>query len=312
MFLELMRQNVCNHLSRRHVSAMTTVSLPNLSVPQYWLAPVPDTAKGYRPAWFVECGLKFHSLRARLKHTEERRFLAWVPHGEGCPDWDHPPVDPATLTEEQLWKFPPRELPHRCQGYLLEDTALHSHIDELVQGLSRRERLQLWLNQKFDAFSEVGETRENFIRRLAELAADTIEDELTALTARVNLKLLQVQSAAERKGLSKNLPEAKLNEILNNRRQEFFSSINRLEALFSSGERLIVTAEDNQPLNQVVSDPDLHETLLQIEADVRRQLNALCTRCLEAASACDAFEIGLQPSQIKILRKGILWLPEPK
>ncbi|MCS7078713.1 MAG: hypothetical protein NZ585_01505 [Chloracidobacterium sp.] len=288
----------------------TLLSPPTLNVPQYWLAPVPDTADGYRPAWLVECSLKFHSLRARLKHTEERRFLAWVPRGEGSPDWEHPPLDPSGLTEDRLWKSPPRELPYQLHGCLLDDAALSGHVEELVDWLARREKLRLWFNRQFDAFSEVGETRESFIRRLAESAADTIEDELTALTARVNLKLLQVQAAAERKGLARNLPEAKLNEIVNNRRQEFFSSVNRLEALFSSGERLVVTAEDNQPLSQVVSDPDLHETLLHIEADVRRQLNALCTRCLEAASACDSFEVGLQPSQITIPRKGVLWLPE--
>lgn len=286
------------------------LSPPTLNMPQYWLAPPPDAARGYRPAWFVECSLKFHSLRARLKHTEERRFLAWVPRGEGSPDWEHPPIDPAVLTEERLWKSPPRELPHRFQACRLDDLALSGHVAELVDWLSRREKLRLWFNRQFDAFSEVGETREAFIKRLAESAADTIEDELTALTARVNLKLLQVQAAAERKGIGKNLPEAKLNEILTDRRQEFFSSMNRLEALFSSGERLIVTAEDNQPLNQVVSDPDLHETLLHIEADVRRQLNALCTRCLEAASACDSFEVGLQPGQIVVSRKSVLWLPD--
>ncbi|OYT73864.1 MAG: hypothetical protein CFK52_00455 [Chloracidobacterium sp. CP2_5A] len=277
---------------------------------QYWLAPVPEAASAYRPAWLVECSLKFHSLRARIKHTDERRFLAWAPRGEGSPDWEAPPLDPAGLTDAQLWKSPPRELPHRLQGYLLDEGALSRHADELVAWLSRREKLRLWFNKQFDAFSEVGETRESFVGRLAESAADAIEDELAALTARVNLKLLQVQAAAERKGLGKHLPEAKLNEILNDRRQEFFSSITRLESLFSSGERLIVAAEDNQPLSQAVSDPDLHETLLHIEMDVRRQLNDLCTRCLEAASACDPFEVGLQPGQIVLLRKFVLWLPE--
>ncbi len=289
---------------------MTTSPPPMLDVPQYWLADVPDTAQAYRPAWFAECSLKFHSLRARLKHTDERLFLAWVPRGEGEPDWDAPPREPSTVQVNQLWKSPPRDLPHWQQGYLLTQTALTRHVEELVLRLSRREKLRLWFNRQFDAFSEVGESRESFVQRLAESAAETIEDDLAALTARVNLKLLQVQAAAERKGLGQNLPEAKLNEILTERRQEFFSSITRLEALFSSGERLIVAADDNQPLNSVVSDPDLHETLLHIEADVRRQLNALCTRCLEAATACDPFEIGLQPGQITILRKGLLWLPE--
>ncbi|WP_281503752.1 hypothetical protein [Chloracidobacterium aggregatum] len=30
----------------------------------------------------------------------------------------------------------------------------------------------------------------------------------------------------------------------------------------------------------------------------------------ETAAACDPFEIGLQPGQITVLRKGLLWLPE--
>ncbi|MGQ9897076.1 MAG: hypothetical protein ACUVR8_05925 [Acidobacteriota bacterium] len=290
---------------------MVTFQPPTLDVPQYWLAEIPDEAQAYRPAWLVECGLKFHSLRARLKHTDERLFLAWVPQGEGEPDWDVPPCNLSTLCVNHLWKSPPRDLPYRQQGYLLTQAALARHAEQLVLQLSRREKLRLWFNQPFDTFSKVGEKREDFVKRLAELAAKAIEDELAALTARVNLKLLQVQTAAERKGLKQSLPEAKLNEILTERRQEFFSSITRLEALFSSGERLIVAVEDSQPLSNVVSDPDLHETLLHIEADVRRQLNAICTRCLETAAACDLFEIGLQqPNQITILRKCLLWLPE--
>lgn len=290
---------------------MNIQSSPKLSIPQYWLKSDSDASDftGYRPAFFVECSFKFHNLRAHIKHTEDRRYITWVPRGEGSPNWDHNPV--STIEDGGIWTGPQFEIPHLQEGFELGQTLFESHLESLVEDLSRTEKLRLWFNQNFDEFSNPGETRQKFIERLSDRAAGSIEDELAQLISHVNLKLAQVRQSEERKGRKLQLPEAKLNSVITGRRNELLTSQGRLEHLFQSGERLVVT-DDDKIESFAALDPEnreLHETLERIEQETRRKLNDLCTGCIQQVSECDEFVIGLQPQQIKVTRSGILWIP---
>jgi hypothetical protein len=290
---------------------MNIQSSPKLSIPQYWLKSDSDASDftAYRPAFFVECSFKFHNLRAHIKHTEDRRYITWVPRGEGSPNWDHNPVP--TIEDGGIWTGPQFEIPHLQEGFELGQTLFESHLESLVEDLSRTEKLRLWFNQNFDEFSNPGETRQKFIERLSDRAAGSIEDDLAQLISHVNLKLAQVRQSEERKGRKLQLPEAKLNSVITGRRNELLTSQGRLEHLFQSGERLVVT-DDDKIESFAALDPEnreLHETLERIEQETRRKLNDLCTGCIQQVSECDEFVIGLQPQQIKVTRSGILWVP---
>lgn len=290
---------------------MTIQSSPKIQIPQYWLKSDADASEfsRYRPAIFVECSFKFHNLRAHIKHTDDRNFYTWVPRGEGSPDWD---IDPVGKVEEGgIWNGPQHELPHTTDGFILTSEAFESHVESLINELSRTEKLKLWFNRNFDEFSNPGETRQSFIERLSDRAAGSIEDELAQLISHVNLKLAQVRQSEERKGRKLQLPEAKLNAIVTARRNELLTSQGRLENLFQSGERLVVS-DDDKIQSFAALDPEnreLHETLEQIEQETRRKLNDLCTGCIQQVSECDEYVIGLQPQQIRVTRSGVLWVP---
>lgn len=290
---------------------MTIQSSPKLSLPQYWLKSEAEASdfKGYRPALFLECSLKFHNLRAHIKHTEDRRYITWVPRGGGSPDWD---IDPVGVIEDGgIWTGPQFEIPHLQEGFDLGQTNFEANIENLIEHLSRKEKLKLWFNGNFDEFSNPGESRQKFIERLSDRAASTIEDDLAQLISHVNLKLAQVRQSEERKGRKLQLPEAKLNSVITGRRNELLTSQGRLENLFQSGERLVVI-DDDKLESFAALDPEnreLHETLERIEEETRRKLNDLCTGCIQQVSECDEFVIGLQPQQIRTTRSGILWVP---
>ncbi|MBX7222126.1 MAG: hypothetical protein K1Y36_19395 [Blastocatellia bacterium] len=293
---------------------MAAAETPKLPLEQHWLCPPAadsdqPTYTHYRPALLVECQLKFHHLRAQFKHTAERRYTAWYPKGYALPNWDNPAID---LNSSLHLAFGPTlNLSHLTNDYQFTKPFFDECREELLSRLVRAEKLTIYHNTNFNKFSEVDETRDAFIARLAETASESIEDDLNKLVRRVNLKLSQVRETQERRGQQLDIPETYLNSILLERKHELFASQSRLEALFSSSERLLVTSSDGIPSLQI-EDPEYHElqeTLQRIEDETKRELNDLCTQCIQRASECDAFHIGLQPNQITILRQGVLWVP---
>lgn len=225
-------------------------------------------------------------------------------------DWDLPVVSETDNLHFSIG--PTLEIPHLTDGYQFTQEIHREFIDEFINKLVRTERLKIFHNSNFGAFSDPDESREQFITRLGERAAKSIEDDLANLIRRVHMKLAQVREAQERKGRKLEIADTYLNNILMERRHELFMSQSRLEALFSSGERLLVTSSDGWSSVSPVDDPEnreLHQTLRMIEEDTKRELNELCTQCIQRASECDLFYIGLQPNQIHILRQGVLWIP---
>jgi hypothetical protein len=289
---------------------MNIPRIPQLSVSQHWLKPVEPHGdyRAFRPALLVECGFKFHNLRAHIKHTEDHRFSAWFPKGDGAADWDAPP---AVMGEDaEIWNGPPLPIPYQTDDFLITPEIVQAHVDRLVESRSRTAKLHLFFNRHFQEYSEPREERTAFVARLSERAAEIIEDDLAELIARVNLKLAQVREAHERRGRARHLPATKLNEVVTLRRHELFSSQSRLETLFTSGERLVVSDYDKERTD-TLNDLDMRElrqSLEQIEDDAKRQLNELCTLGMQKAAECDAYEIGLQPQQIKITRQCVLWI----
>ncbi|HMW02318.1 MAG TPA: hypothetical protein PLL06_15020 [Acidobacteriota bacterium] len=291
---------------------MGSTDAPQLNIGQHWLCPEPTTTATfthYRPAVFLECQLRFHHLRAHIKHTAEKRYTAWYPRGQASVDWDIPALGDTEVLNIAMG--PPHHLPHKTENFDFSDQNFREFIEEKLNKLVRTARLKVFHNAHFDVFSEPDETRDHFITRLAEKAPDSIENDLNNLIRRVNMKISQVRETQERRGRKLEIPEMFINDILMERRHELFASQYRLEALFSSGEKLLVTSSDgiaSFPIN----DPEyieMMETLQLIEDETKRELNELCTRCIQKVSECDLFEIGLQRNQIHILRKGVLWVP---
>jgi hypothetical protein len=279
----------------------------NILLPQFWLAEFPSPqAQHYRPAAYLECRLNFRSLRAGYHHSEERIYTAWYPESNLPVDWD---VAPVTLaTHQKLATQPTAQLPTKDGDYRLTPQRFRELEDNLVDQLTRKERLKLWYNSAFKVYSTPQETREEFIDRVSELAMPPIEARLRDLMRQFELKLERVRESEERKGRKLQLPEPDLMKMLE-QRYKLLTSKSRLASVFLSGARValrpgrILSTGSADLLNR-----ELHETLTRLEQEACDAVNKVYEQFLDLSTHCEHFEIGLQPQNIQVIRRAILWL----
>ena len=57
---------------------------------------------------------------------------------------------------------------------------------------------------------------------------------------------------------------------------------------------------------------ELREDLARLEQEAADSLNELYTRYLEMVRAYDEFEVRIQPGNVRILRRALVWVPMKK
>jgi hypothetical protein len=279
----------------------------NILLHQFWLAEFPTPyAQYYRPVAYIECRLNFRSLRAGYHHSEERIYTTWYPESNLPVDWD---VSPITLTTHQkLASQPMAQLPQKAGDYRLTAKRFQELEDTLIDQLNRKEMLKLLYNSTFKLYSTPEEPREDFIDRVSELAMPQIEARLRELMRQFELKLERVREAEERKGRKLQLPEPDLMKMLE-QRYKLLTSKSRLASVFLSGARValrparVLLTGSADLLNR-----ELHETLTRLEQEACDAVNRVYEQFLDLSTHCESFEIGLQPQNIQVVRRAVLWL----
>ena len=277
---------------------------------ELWLRPrgeaAGEHALGYRPAMLVECSVNFRSLRAGLNHSEERSYTAWLPEGDMAIDWDKPA---ATVSHgSQLAVLPDRNIHHKAGNYLTTKADLEQYEAELNDKLSRSERLRLFFNPVFGLFSAPGDALEEFLSRVAEAALGRVEPEMRRLRGKFELQLEQVREAHTRKGLQAD--NLSLEDIIS-RNLHFFESENRLAGMFSTlaGSVFGTTEPRSETEEFQWQEAELRDDLNRVEQEASEALRELYGEYLTLANEHDTFEIGLQPDNIQITRRALLWVP---
>ncbi len=260
----------------------------------------------YRPAMLVECSINFRSLRAGLNHSEERTYSAWLPESDLAIDWDRPAVDSATLS--QLATRPDPGIPHHHGNYQTTREGFQQYEAELIARLVRNERLRVFFTPVFGLFSVPGESREDFLPRIAEAALSRVEPELKRLRNRFELQLEQVREAQGLKG--SRTEEISLESFIAHK-LHLFESEHRLADMFSTLAGAVFGTTEPRPLSEAVKweDAELREDLDRIEQEASEALRALYEEYLALANEYDIFEIGLQPQNIQVARRLLLWVP---
>jgi hypothetical protein len=260
----------------------------------------------YRPAILVECSVNFRSLRAGLNHSEERTYSAWLPEADRAIDWDKPAVDGATLT--QLATRPDAGIAHYNGDYRTTRDDFAQHEAELIDRLVRSERLRVYFNPVFGLFSVPEETLEDFLPRIAEAALSRVEPELKRLRNRFELQLEQVREAQGLKG--SRAEELSLESFIAHK-LHLFESEHRLADMFSTLAGTVFGTTEPKPLSEAVhwQDAELREDLDRIEQEASEALRALYSEYLTLANEYDIFEIGLQPNNVQVARRLLLWVP---
>ncbi|HEU4387158.1 MAG TPA: hypothetical protein VFV34_05135 [Blastocatellia bacterium] len=274
---------------------------------EFWYQP--DRKSGgltYRPAVLVECTLNFRSLRAGLNHSEEHNYTAWLPDGDLAIDWDVPAV--VFDDGARLGVRPDPQIEPATGGHSITEEDLRRYEADLLDNLVRKERLRLFFSPPFGLFSAPGDPPEHFLARVAEAALGRVLPELKRLHSRFDLQLEQIREAQVRKG---NTGERLSPERLMSRNLHVFESESRLAKMFMNLAGSVFGPADSHREPEKVSrdEEELREDLERIEENASEALRTLYGEYVALAGEHDVFEIGLQPQNIQVRRRALLWVP---
>ena len=278
-------------------------------VSEAWLTPgdaSETSATLFRPAVFIECTVNFRSLRAGLNHSEERSYSAWLPEGDLAIDWDSPAGEFDGLGRLAL--HPDPAIGYRPGNYLATESGFEQCVGELIEKLVRSERLTVFFNPVFGLFSAPGDPLEGFLSRVADAALGRIEPELKRLRNRFELQLEQVREAQATKG--QDAESLNLESFISNK-LHFFESENRLAGMFSTLAGAVFGSSEPRSREEKyrADEEELREDLERVEQEASEALRALYDEYLALANEYDIFEIGLQPDNIQVVRRILLWVP---
>jgi hypothetical protein len=175
--------------------------------------------------------------------------------------------------------------------------------------LARAERLSIYFNPVFGLFSAPGDQLEDFLGRVADAALGRIEPELKSLRNRFELQLEQVREAQASKGL---LAESLNLESFISNKLHLFESENRLAGMFSTLAGAVFGSAEPRPNKEEpyrADEAELREDIERIEQEASEALRALYDEYLALANEYDIFEIGLQPDNIQVIRRVLVWVP---
>jgi len=274
-----------------------------------WLKPEKSSDSDsllYRPALLIECTVKYRSLRAGLNHSEERNYSAWLPEGELAIDWGSPAADLENLS--QLAPHPDPSIQYRTAAYITSRKRVDDCVAELIEKLVRTDRLSVFFNPVFGLFSAPGDPIEDFLGRVADAALSRIEPELKRLRSRFELQLEQLREAQAAKG---SLAEQLNLESFISNKLHFFESENRLAGMFSTLAGAVFGSAEPRSQEEIyrADEVELREDLEQVEREASDALRSLYDEYLALANEYDSFEIGLQPDNVQVIRRLLLWVP---
>lgn len=286
-------------LERLHIEGMT----------ESWLKMAEGLEAGtmvYRPAVLIECAVNFRSLRAGLNHSEERNYSAWLPEADLGIDWDSPAGEFNDLS--QLALQPDPAISYRPGNYLTTKSDLEQYVADLTGKLVRAERLRVYFNPVFGLFSDPGDLLDDFLACVADAALGRIEPELKRLRNRFELQLEQVREAQALKG---SFAESLNLESFISNKLHFFESENRLAGMFSTLAGAVFGSAEPRSKEEPyrADEAELREDLERIEQEASEALRAAYDEYLALATEYDTFEIGLQPDNIQVIRRVLVWVP---
>jgi hypothetical protein len=296
-------------------------AMQHARIAEFWYKPESDPSTlVYSASILIDCSINFRSLKAGMNESEERTYTAWLRPGSLAVDWDVAAIDP--IVESRLDTTPDeaiRQPEHRPE---LDEERWSEIESDLVDRLTRREKLVLHYNPLFEIFSGVRESLADFLDRAAEVALQNIEPELKQLKHVYELQLEQVREAhINRRGAllaeesASGAPTSKLEiERLLRGRTEFSETENRVTSLFTGLAGLVLQVpnvrEDDEDV-EVEDGPaqDLRDDLGRVEREASDALNELYTKYLDMVRSYDDFVVGIQPANIRIVRRALVWVP---
>jgi hypothetical protein len=285
---------------------MKPVNIKGLT--EYWLgADDAEQLAGtrYKPAILVECTINFRSLRAGLNHSEERNYTAWLPESDLAMDWDLQARPPTA--ELKLHLHNNADVEYVSGKYSTTEQDFEHYQAQLLNDLIRKERLRIYFNPVFGLFSTPEDKLADFLSQVAEAALGRVEPELIQLRRKFELQIEQIRESHS----DREMDAEELSDTLITRNMRFFESENRLAEMFSTlaGSVFGTTKPKRETESYGLLDDELREDLERLEQEASNALRHLYDEYLALANEYDIFEIGLQPDNIQVMRRALLWIP---
>lgn len=264
------------------------------------------TALTYRPSILIECGMNFRSLRAGLNHSEERAYTAWLPEGDLAINWDAPAVD-FNLKPSITAQADP-QVGYAPGDYSTTASDFEQYEAELINALVRTERIRIFFNPVFGLFSTPNDRLEDFLPSIAEAALGRVEPELRQLRNRFELQLEQIREARPLRNSQGQ--DLSLESVISHK-LHLFESEHRLAAMFSTLAGAVFGTTEPRARTEAYEpdEAELREDLFHVEQEASSALRALYGEYLTLANEYDIFEIGLQPDNVQVIRRALLWVP---
>ncbi|MEW6131321.1 MAG: hypothetical protein AB1757_30105 [Acidobacteriota bacterium] len=276
---------------------------------EFWLhltdAEVSASRLLYRPAMLIECRVNFRSLRAGLHHSEERHYSAWIPESDLAIDWDKPAI--SADRELKYQAVANANIDYEPGTYETTLAEFAQYETELIDKLARAEKLRLYFNPVFGLFSAPEDDLKDFLARIAEAALGRVEPELKRLRNKFELQLEQIRE----RHAAIDVSAEEISDTWITRQRWFFESENRLAQLFSTLAGRVFRSTKPKPITGplTLADTELREDLARIEQEAGEALKKLYDEYVTLAGEYDVFEIGLQPDNVKVTRRLVLWVP---
>ncbi len=286
---------------------------PRRGEQSFWLAPaqpgqpaLPDVLS-YRPAVFFECSIEFRNVRAELIHAKEAYYSAWLPEGSEdlAIDWSVPAVK--HLAPEDLELEPRASVRRHEHRVNITKRRMDNIQADLIDYLVRRESLQIFYNPTLKWYSKLGEGREEFLNRVADELINQLQPKLKELVLRLKLQLEQLREIP----LPDDVPGDTVEELETIRRRMISLLQNRMDETIMSNPAILTKPLLHLKESVVIPDEfkGMGEELARIERDIFTELKALRTESKNKAQDCQEYVIRLQPTDIKIIRRALLWVP---
>lgn len=261
----------------------------------------------YRPALMFECQIEFRDIRAELIHAKEAYYSAWLPDGgeDVVIDWSEPAV-PEISPDRLEWEPRSSICPYPGKVRLTKRRMDQAQSD-LMSYLIRQANLTLYHNPSLQWYSKLGEDRQEFLNRVADEVLTQMQPQLKMLAQRLKFRLEQLRELSLQGDYAQDVSD----ELEVVRRRMISLLENRMEAAIMSHPQAPTTPLlDTADILEIPDElKNLQEELRHIEQDFMQDLHAIHAEYHAKVNDCHEYPVRLQPTDIKVIRRALLWVP---
>ncbi len=301
-------------------------------VPVYYLEPralQPDRVRGavsgakagpprrYRPALLGRATVRFDERRAGLDHTQTEWRLLFPLEGSG--GWRWPDADAPDLSEE-LAGEPVPGVAFEILPPALEAKGTYRDLErDLKDTLFAAEQITLYHNPGLKEYSKVGESRDDFAKRLNALAEDAADQEVAGLRDKYLKRRRRIEDRIERETIDVARAEADVRS----RKQETLVSVGEsLLGMFLGGRKssrvLSRTTRQQRMTGSARSRLQKEEAQLRsateeldrLEEDLGREIDAVREEQESLAAEIKEFPVALERDDVRVEEVALVWIPD--